>query len=99
MCRTNGSWKRRRQLTAKNIIILFAEETGPVDEHGHLLYNNIGTGSGLLFQDGKNIQITWKKADLNARTLFYDMGGNQVQFDRGQIWIEMLPTGTPISYQ
>jgi hypothetical protein len=89
----------KKQLTAKNIIILFAEETGPVDEHGHLLYNNIGTGSGLLFQDGKNIQITWKKADLNARTLFYDMGGNQVQFDRGQIWIEMLPTGTPISYQ
>lgn len=88
----------KKQLTAKNIIILYAEETGPVDEHEHLLYDNIGSGSGLLFQDGKNIKITWRKVDKNARTEFYDMSGKEVQFDRGQIWIEMLPTGTPIAY-
>jgi len=88
----------KEQLTAKDVVVLFAKETGPVDEHLHLLYNNIGSGTGLLFQDGKNIKITWKKATRNDRTLFYDTSGKEVQFNRGQIWIEMLPTGTPITY-
>lgn len=88
----------KQQLTAKNVVVLFADETGPVDEHGHLLYDNIGTGPALLFQDGKNTKITWKKLNRNARTQFFDGSGKEVSFDRGQIWIEMLPTGTPISY-
>ncbi len=88
----------KKQLAAKNVIVLFADETGPVDEHGHLLYDNVGTGPGLLFQDGKNIKITWKKLNRNARTLFYDGSGKEISFNRGQIWIEMLPTGTPITY-
>jgi hypothetical protein len=89
----------KEQLTAKNIIILFAEETGPVDEHGHLLYANIGSGTGLLFQDGKNIKITWQKTTRTARTKFMDTNGKEISFNRGQIWIEMLPTGTAIAYQ
>jgi hypothetical protein len=32
-----------QQLTAKDVVIIFAKETGPVDEHAHLLYGNIGT--------------------------------------------------------
>lgn len=89
----------KEQLTARDIIILFADETGPVDEHGHLLYDNIGSGTGLLYQDGKTVKITWQKLNRNARTKFFDAAGREVQFNRGQIWIEMLPTGTPISYQ
>lgn len=89
----------KEQLAAKNVIVLFADENGPVDEHGHLLYDNIGSGPGLLFQDGKNIKVTWQKVNRNARTKFVDGSGKEVQFNRGQIWIEMLPTGTPIAYQ
>ena len=89
----------KEQLAAKNIIIQFAVETGPVDEHAHLLYANIGSGTGLLFQDGKNIKINWKKENRSARTKFYDSAGKEISFNRGAIWIEMLPTGTPISYE
>lgn len=88
----------KRQLTAKVVVILFAKETGPVDDHLHLLYNNIGTGDGLVMQDGKTIKVTWKKATRNTRTKFYDESGKEVSFDRGQIWIEMLPTGTTVTY-
>jgi hypothetical protein len=87
----------KQQLTAKDIIILFAEETGPVDEHGHLLYDNIGTGDGILYQDGKIIKVTWQKATKSSRTQFF-ANGKEISFNRGQIWIEMLPTGTPITY-
>ena len=88
----------KRQLTAKVIVILFARETGPVDEHLHLLYDDIGTGSGLVFQDGKTTKVTWKKPTRTSRTLFYDANGKEMSFNRGQIWIEMLPTGTAVTY-
>lgn len=91
-------FETKEQLTAKDVVVLFADETGPVDEHGHLLYDDIGSGTGLLFQDGKNIKVTWQKANRNARTKFFDSTGKEISFDRGQIWIEMLPTGTPITY-
>jgi hypothetical protein len=85
-------------LTASNIIILFAKETDSVDEHGHLLFKNTGSGDGILFQDGKATKITWKKLDRTSRTLFYDTTGKEVQFNRGQIWVEMLGIGTPVKY-
>ena len=87
------------QLTAHTVVILFAEETGPVDEHGHLLYANIGSGNSLVFEDGKVIKAVWKKTTRDARTRFYDAtNGKEISFNKGQIWIEMLPTGTPVNY-
>jgi hypothetical protein len=88
----------KQQLTAHAVVIMFAKETGPVDDHGHLLYNNIGSGDGLLMQDGKVAKITWNKTIRTSRTKFIDEKGKEVQFNKGQLWIEQLPTGTPVSY-
>jgi hypothetical protein len=90
--------ENQKQLTAKNVVVLFARETGPVDEHAHLLYNNVGTGDGILFQDGKATKVTWKKQLRGDRTIFYDAQGKEISFVKGQIWIEMLPTGTAVNY-
>jgi hypothetical protein len=86
------------QLTAKAIVILFVRETGPVDEHVHLLYNNIGTGEGLLLQDGTVTPITWRKPQRNSRTKFYDARNSEAQLNRGTLWIEMVPIGTAVTY-
>lgn len=86
------------QLQAKTVVVLFAKETGPVDDHMHLLYGNIGSGNGLLFVDGKASKITWEKLDRSARTIFSDASGNEISFNKGQIWIEMLPIGTSVTY-
>ena len=89
----------KEQLSAKAIAIMFAKETGPVDEHAHLLYANTGSGEGIFFQDGKNTKIIWKKATRNDRTLFYDASTNkEIVINKGQLWIEMLPIGTPVTY-
>ena len=90
--------ENKRQLTAKSVVVIFAKETGPVDDHMHLLYANVGSGDGFLLQDGKAEKITWKKADRSARTKFFGTNGKEVSFNRGQIWIEMLPVGTNVSY-
>ena len=89
----------KEQLSAKAIAIMFAKETGPVDEHAHLLYANTGSGEGIFFQEGKNTKIIWKKATRNDRTLFYDASTNkEIVINKGQLWIEMLPIGTPVTY-
>jgi hypothetical protein len=88
----------KEQLTAKTVIVQFAKETGPVDEHQHLLYTNIGSGEAIIFMDGKATKITWRKPDRVSRTKFYDQQGKEIVLDRGQIWIEMLPIGTPVTY-
>lgn len=90
--------ENKKQLTAKSVVIQFAKETGPVDDHMHLLYANIGTGDGLLFQDGKATKISWKKPLRTDRTKFFDTQGKEVILNRGQLWIEMLPVGTQVMY-
>lgn len=101
--RTNGGAVQKdletdEQLSAKAVVVLFAKETGPVDDHLHLLYQNIGSGTGLLFEDGKAEKITWKKDDKSSRTKFFDANGKEIQFNRGSLWIHMLPIGTPVTY-
>lgn len=88
----------KTQLTAKVVVIVFAKEIGPVDDHAHLLYNTIGAGEGLVLQDGKATKVTWKKADLRARTKLYDASGKEVALNRGQVWFELLPIGTSVRY-
>lgn len=90
--------ENKQQLEAKVVVIQFAKETGPVDSHAHLLYTNTGSGDGLVLQDGKATKVIWKKPTRSDRTKFYDTGGKEVSFNRGQVWIEMLPIGTSINY-
>ena len=88
----------KEQLWAKTVIIQFARGTGPVDEHAHLLYNNVGKGDGLMLVDGKAIKITWSKPVRTDRTKFFDAVGGEVPINRGPVWIELLPIGTPVAY-
>ncbi|MFH1561255.1 MAG: DUF3048 domain-containing protein [Patescibacteria group bacterium] len=86
------------QLAAKVVVIQFAQETGPVDEHKHMLYKTIGTGKALVFQDGQAIEARWSKKTRVSRTIFTDVRGQEIKFNRGQMWIEVLPTGNQVSY-
>lgn len=88
----------KEQITAKNVVIQFTKETGPVDEHKHLLYTTIGTGRALIFQDGLVIEGKWSKQSRTERTLFFDGKGKEVKFNRGSIWIEILPATGTVNY-
>lgn len=86
------------QLTAKNVVVQFTKETGPVDDLKHMLYGTTGTGRALIFQDGLVIDGQWAKKSRTDRTLFYDSKGKEVKFNRGNIWIEILPTTGKVNY-
>ena len=101
--RTNGGVKTvdlntSGPIAAKNVIIQFVKETGPVDEHLHMLYEVTGTGKMLLFQDGLVIPGTWTKATPATRTKFLATTGKEVQLNRGPIWIELIPSGNQVSF-
>lgn len=86
------------QLSAKVIIVQFTKELGPLDEHKHMLYEVIGTGKGLLFQDGTASEITWSKKTREDRTIFKDAKGKELSFNRGKIFIEILPLDNTVEY-
>ncbi len=90
--------ENKQQLTAKNVVVQLTKLTGPVDEHGHLLYTTIGSGKALIFQDGKVVVGTWSKKSRVSRTMFYGPNGKQVSFTRGPIWIEILPSEQQVTY-
>lgn len=88
----------KQQLSAKNVVVQLTKITGPVDEHGHLLYTTIGGGKALIFQDGKAIVGTWTKKTRVGRTRFFGPSGEEIKFNRGLIWIELLPSEQQITY-
>ena len=101
--RSNGGephidFSTKQQITAKNVVIQFLQEKGPLDEHKHLVYTTIGTGKALIFQDGLVIEGTWNKKSRTSRTLFFDNKGKEIKFNRGPIWIEILPTTGKVNY-
>src|SRR5258706_7025992 len=88
----------KTQITVKNVAIMFADEKGPLDSEHHMFYTVTGTGKAMIFQNGQVIQGTWSKASPIDREVFYDQAGNVIQFVRGQIWVEIVPTGNQINY-
>jgi hypothetical protein len=86
------------QLLAKTVIIQFMKEKGPINELKHLLYGTTGTGKAIVFRDGQAIAGTWSKSGRQERTKFTDSRGKEIEFNRGPIWIEVVPVGKEVSY-
>lgn len=89
-----------KQITAKNIVILSMIESSANDGYEnnvHLLYRTKGTGKAYVFKDGKQITGTWSKSGRTGRTIIKDPLGKEIEFNRGLIWFEILPTDGVIS--
>lgn len=86
------------QIEAKNVAIMFAKETGPVDPEHHMFYQIIGTGKAIVFQNGQAITGTWSKVSQQDREMFYDESGKVIQFVRGQTWVEVVPSQNQVTY-
>ena len=79
---------------------MFVDERDANDgyEGGHLLYDIVGQGTGTLFNNGKAAKITWKKPTEEDMMRFYDGSGAEVKLVRGQVFVEVLPTGNVVKY-
>jgi Protein of unknown function (DUF3048). len=86
------------QIAAKNVVIMFAKETGPLDSEHHMYYQDTGTGKAIVFQNGQAITGTWSKATPLDRDIYYDTTGKEISMVRGQTWVEVLPAGNKVTY-
>ena len=85
-----------QQLKVKNLIVQFATETKIAgDDKNRLDYEFVGSGKGYVFIDGRVIEVTWSKAERDARTKYYDMNGSEIRFNRGKFWVSVLPDRNP----
>ncbi len=83
-------------VTAKNIVVQEAE-VSIIDSEGRRKIGTVGKGDATFAIDGLTVHGTWSKAGRTARTRFYDASRNEIKFDAGTTWIEVVPTGTNIS--
>ncbi len=88
----------KEQISAKNVVIQFVKEKGPVDKEGHMIYTTVGEGKALIFQNGEVIEATWEKKSQSSRTKYFYKEGKEVAFVRGLIWIEAIPGLNKINY-
>lgn len=86
------------QVAAKNVIILFTDEKGPIDEAKHMLYTTIGTGKALIFKSGEVTEAKWSKKNREAELEFLDAKGKPVELTPGLIWISTLAKNAKVNY-
>lgn len=60
---------------------------------------NIGSGMAYVLTDGVVTEGTWSKKTRTDRTIFKDAKGVEISFNRGPIWVEVVPPGTPVEFQ
>ena|GEM_PF-900481 len=103
--RYNGG-KLHHNLKPMNVVVQFVD-TQVLDAEGRLRIQTNGTGKAMVFRDGKVIEGTWEKdASIQSAdqpidqswTKFFDKNGNEIELNRGQIWIEVVPNGRPVNY-
>lgn len=80
------------QVNTKNIIVQEVSMVQSGDDKGHLIITTIGQGDATFMLDGKITYGSWKKTSRTDRTTYYDSEGNEMTFNRGRIWVEMLGT-------
>ncbi len=88
----------RGQIRAKNIVIMRANSR---ELEGQ--YNDVdveGSGKASFYFDGQIIRGSWTKAGHYQKTklYFYDESGQEIKFQPGQIWIEIIDPNRTVLY-
>jgi hypothetical protein len=85
------------RLTARNVVVQYAV-LRPSGVKQYNIIDTVGTGPAVVFRDGVAISGTWRKDSEAGRTRFYDASGNEIEFNRGQTWIEVVPADSAVGY-
>ncbi|MFH1427121.1 MAG: DUF3048 domain-containing protein [Patescibacteria group bacterium] len=85
-----------KEIRAKNIIIQFME-TEVIDEELRLKIKTHGQGKALICLDGECREGVWKKISGTSRTRYY-VNGEEVIFNAGLTWVEVVRENFKINY-
>lgn len=88
----------KSQLAAKTIIVETVGYHPDPSGHARIDMDTIGSGDLKVFENGTVIVGSWKKDSRTARTQFFDANGAEVKLNRGKIWVDIIPPGSPVTY-
>jgi hypothetical protein len=82
------------QHRARNVVVMFVPEAPiPGDTAGRLEIQTSGEGEALTFLDGTMVHGRWVKESVESELRFFDDNDQEVAFNRGNVWIEVLAVG------
>jgi hypothetical protein len=79
----------KAQTTATNVVVLNVQ----IDrQYGKVPKTTlVGSGTGWVFSQGKQLSVNWSKASQTAPILLTTADGEPVKLVRGNTWVELLP--------
>ncbi len=86
------------KIAAKNVVII-TTDIDVIDEIGRRKIRTAGEGKATIFQDGKMLRGTWKNLPEGGLTKFYNLAGEEIKFNEGKIWIEVVSGAHGINIQ
>ncbi len=88
-----------KAIQIKNIIIQKINPPRIKDEIGRLEVDLVGQAEAVIFKNGEKIDAIWRKRNLQSRTVFYDLSGDEVLFEPGLSWLILIPKNKSIEYK
>ncbi len=95
----NVATQAGNDVTAKNVVIITVPEFSDPDPYtpGAVNFNLAGGGKGYVMSGGVRQDITWTFGQGGFRYALAN--GKPVPFASGQTWVEVVPTGTQVTFQ
>lgn len=90
-----------QRIVAKTVVVeevIFQTGKTDIGENTVILGDKGSSGRAIVFTDGVATEGTWSKGSTTDRTIFKDKNGVEIPFNRGPIWIEVVPVGSPGEY-
>jgi len=88
------------QLRAKTIIVLYIKSWPvPKDPDLRIEMETVGSGKGLVFAESKAREIRWAKNSKKDQFILTEAGGTVLTIPRGNVWVEVVPLETEISFK
>lgn len=83
---------------AFSTVIVMRVPSYVVDDVGHVLLDQVGTGAVTVFTGGQAYEGTWKKDSRTGRTQFLTPRGDPIVFERGPIFIQAISIESTFDY-
>ena len=89
------------QLTFKNVLVLYADQTKKSDRwYVRSYYDLIGEGEGYYAVDGKIVKIKWSREDVKEPFVYTYEDGTVIELGVGKTYIGIAsPKSDPIEYK
>ena len=84
-------------IRAKNVIIEYVK-TEVIDQVLRVRLSNLGSGQALICLDGRCQTGSWQKQESSSRSRFYDQEKNEIKFNAGTTWIEVVRPEIEVKY-